>query len=252
MKEKLLKLGFTKTQTEVYLAVLARGRATPALISKDTGIKRPTVYAATTELIKLGIMGEDLGNKTRYLTVALKDFERLVLKKKEEIKKEELLISSLLPELQEVARSATSPIPKIVFISELEIRDFFYKQIEVWNQNMIETGETSWWGYNSDDLIKHKFAREWIEHYWKVTPRKIDLYLFSSLHEEEKELTKKKFERRNIKYWNGDHDSTLWIMGDYIVMIVTNQKPQYAIQIKDRLMAESLRRTYRKLWQLIP
>ena len=83
MKEKLIELGFTKTQTEVYLAVLARGRATPALISKDTGIKRPTVYAAAIELIKLGIMGEDFGNKMKYLTATLKDFEQLISRKKE-------------------------------------------------------------------------------------------------------------------------------------------------------------------------
>lgn len=251
MKEKLQELGFNKTQIEVYLCVLSRGRATPALISKDTGIKRPTVYAAAIELIKQGIVNEDIAGKSKYLTASTKDFEQLIAVKKQQLVQQELLATSLLPELKELARSAHSPIPKILYCSESELTDFLYKQSPVWNQSMIDTGETSWWGYNSADLIKQKFARDWIVDYWKTAPRKIDLHLFSPEHEEEKELKKKVNERRNIKNWSEENGATLWIVGDYIVMLVTNQKPQYAIQIKDRLMADSLRRTYRKLWQLI-
>jgi hypothetical protein len=188
----------------------------------------------------------------KYLTATLKDFEQLISRKKEEIKKEENLVLQLLPELQDIARSATSPVPRILYVSESELKDFFIKQSPIWNQSMLDIGETSWWGYNSYDLVQHKFAREWVDWYWKNSPRKIELHLFSPDNEGEREIVKKNYDRRHIKYLSEEQDSSLWILGDYIIMIVTNQKPQYAIQIKDRLMAESLRRTYRKLWQLIP
>ena len=252
MKEKLQQLGFNKTEIEVYVYVLSQGRVTPAMVSKDTGIKRPTVYAAATELIKRGVMTEDLAGNSKYLVASPKDLEQLIITEKQQVLKNEAIVESLLPELKELSRSARTPIPNIQYIRESELKEFFYKQNPVWNQSMIDTGETSWWGYNSRDLTSHKFVRDWIDHSWRTAPKQIDLHLFSPEHEGEKEIQKKGYERRHIKYWDEEHDASQWVLGDYIIMVVTKQKPQYVIQIKDKLMAESLRRTYRKLWNLIP
>ncbi len=251
MKEKLQQLGLNKTEIEVYLYVLSQGRATPALVSKDTGIKRPTVYAAAIELIRRGIMSEDIGGTSKYLVASPKDLEQLIIGEKQKLLRDEALIEALLPELEELSRSARTPIPRIQYVRESELKEFFYKQTPVWNQSMIDAGETSWWGYNSRDLTEHAFVREWVDHYWRTAPRKIDLHLFSPEHAGEKEIQKKKYERRHIKYWDEEHNASQWIMGEYIVTVVTKQKPQYVIQIKDALMAESLRKLYRKLWGLI-
>lgn len=250
MKEKLQKLGLNKTEVEVYLHILSHGRVTPATVSKDTGIKRPTVYAASAELIRKGIVSEDLGGNSKYLTAAPKDLEKLVIAERQRVLEEEAIVESLLPGLVEMARSAGSPVPRIQYVRESDLEDFFYKQIPVWNQSMLDANEFSWWGYNSRDLTEQKFVRDWIDHYWKTSPRKIELHLFSPKHEGEEKIQKKSYDRRHVKYWDEEHDASQWIMGDYIVTVVTKQKPQYLIQIKDRLMADSLRRVYRRLWNL--
>jgi predicted DNA-binding transcriptional regulator len=248
MEEKLQKLGFSKTEAEIYLYILSQGRVSPAIVSKDTGIKRPTVYAAASELVRKGVVTEDLGGRSKYLTASPNDLEKLVIAEKQRVLEEEVLVDSLLPELKALSQSAQSPIPRIRYVRESDLKDFFYKQTSVWNQSMLDTRETSWWGYNSIDLTEQKFVREWIDHYWRTSPKKIDLHLFSPEHEGEKKIQKIDYGRRHIKYWNEEHHASQWILGDYIVTLVTNQKPQYSIQIKDRLMAESLRRIYRRLW----
>ncbi len=250
MKEKLLKLGLNKTEIEIYLYLLTQRRATATDISKNTGIKRPTVYAAISELIHRKIVMEDLGGNSKCFIASATDLQNVITSKKKEILEEESLINSLLPDLKGLSKNTNTLTPKIQYIQEPDLKDFFFKQGTVWNESMLEIGETSWWGYNSADATLHKSTRDWIEHYWKTSPKQIDLHLFSSEHHGEKELRQKKYERRHIKYWEEEFGSSLWIMGDFIVISVTNKKPQYLIQIQDRVMAESLRRTYRRLWNL--
>ena len=249
MKEKLQELGLNKTETDIYLYILSQGRVTPVTISKDTGIKRPTVYAAATELVRRGIISENVGGKTKYYTASPKDLEAIIVTEKQLLLKNEALLQSLLPDLKELSRSAHSPIPRIQYIRESDLEDFFYKQAPVWTQSMIDTQETSWWGYNSKDLTEKKLVRDWIDHYWRTVSKKIELHLFSPNHAGEASMQEKEYDRRYIKYWDEESDASQWIMGDYIVTVVTKQKPQYLIQIKDRLMAESLRRVYRRLWR---
>jgi predicted DNA-binding transcriptional regulator len=250
MKEKLAKLGLNKTEIEIYLYLIARGRATASLISKDTGIKRPTVYAAAAELARRKIVTEDFGGTSKYFTASARDLENTVLAKKKEIIDEESLVNSVLPDLKKLAQNANTPTPHIQYVREADLTEFLSRQTPIWDSNMLETGETSWWGYNSKGSTASKQARDFVDYYWKNSSKKIDLHLFSPDHQGEQELRKNKYERRFIKYWDEEFNSSLWIMGDYIVLSVTNQKPQYLIQIKDRIMAESLRRTYRRLWNL--
>lgn len=250
MKDQLQQLGLTATEAEVYLNVLSGGRVSPAMVSRDTGIKRPTVYAAAGELVQRGLLSEDLAGKTKYLVANANDLEKLVIDQKKKLLEQETLAEALLPQLKELARSAKSPVPRITYVRESDLEDFFRKQTPVWNQSMLDIGETSWWGHNSKDINKQKYMQEWITDYWKKAPKKIELRLFSPEHEGETKLKGIGGDRRMIKFWNEEQDASQWIVGDYVVMVVTAAKPQYAIQIKDRTMAESLRRTYRRLWSL--
>jgi predicted transcriptional regulator len=248
MNEMLFELGLTKTQVEVYLCILSYGRIMPALVAKITGIKRPTVYGAVVELEKMGIVSEDRAGKSKYFVATILDFENFVKIKKEELARLEALSTHLLVDLKKVARTSKSSQPEITYVSEVDIKDFLYRQTDAWNKSMLEIGETSWWGHNSLDFTKHKFVQDWIDWYWEYSPKIIGLNLFSTFHEGEDKIAKKSHKRRVIKFWKTQQDSSVKICGDYILMFITNQKPQYVIQIKDRLMAESLRRTYRELW----
>ena len=82
MLQQLLKqLEFSEKESQVYLAVLAQGKILPVDVAKITNINRATVYSVAKELIKKGVIAEDLGGKARYL-VALppKDLDKLATK----------------------------------------------------------------------------------------------------------------------------------------------------------------------------
>src|SRR3989344_1570469 len=98
IQEILKKLGFNDKEAEIYIEVLKLGRATPARISKSTGINRTTIYSSYKKLVKKGVLVEDLGHKYTYLIALPPENLRGILDHKKSVskKRRNLLIKRLL------------------------------------------------------------------------------------------------------------------------------------------------------------
>jgi predicted transcriptional regulator len=250
MKEKLQQIGLNPTEIEIYLTLLEHGKITPSNISRITGINRSTTYAAADELKKKGIIEEDLSGKTKYL-IALPP-ERLndyIERKINELKRQENLVKSIIPELDLLPKSGNYSIPKVQFIDGPDIEEFLYKKTPVWEQSMRDINEKTWWGFQDHTFVENPAFLKWIMWYWKRSKDDIDLKLFSNQSEIEESMKAEKLSRRQLKLWSGDNfTSTQLIMGEYIVSIVTRERLQYLVQIRDRVLAESMRNFAKKLW----
>jgi len=252
IKDLLEKIGLSETETEVYLSVLEQGKALPSRISKQTNIKRPTVYAAAEELVKKGILEKDLsGKSTYYIASSPNTIENYVEQEKRAVLDKMKAAKDIVGELETIHRSKRYSIPKIQFVDGEDVEQFLYKQGLVWSEKMNTSNETTWWGFQDHTFVEDKKNRDWIDWYWKNVPDSINLKLFTNDEGAEREImSKKNTPRRYIKYWEGDPFTTSqWIVGDYVVNLVTNQKPYYLIQIHDKLLAENLRNLYKKLWE---
>jgi predicted DNA-binding transcriptional regulator len=250
MIEKLLEIGFTKTEAEIYLALLEHSRLTPASISRITGINRTTVYAAAAELVKRSVVIEDLSGKTKYL-VALEPTSLLgeVEKESRKIRRQEQTVKSLIPELDLLPKSNNYSIPKIQFVEGKDIEDFLYKKTPIWEQSVKDKGGTTWWGFQDHSFVEDKRYLDWILWYWKRAPSYMDLKLFTNQSDIEEEMAKKQIEKRQMRLWKGENfTSTQWILGEYIVSIVTEGKLHYLVQIRDSVLAESMRNFVKHSW----
>jgi hypothetical protein len=87
--------------------------------------------------------------------------------------------------------------------------------------------------------------------FWKTAPKQIDLKLFSNKSEIETQMKEKKIIRRQIKFWKGENEltGTQWVVGDYIILIVTKERPYYLVEIKDAIMAHNMRELYKNTWE---
>src|SRR3989338_3820252 len=66
MLHSLLKqLDFNDKEITIYLAILEKGKINPSEVAQITGINRTTVYSVAKELIRRGIVSEDLGASPR-------------------------------------------------------------------------------------------------------------------------------------------------------------------------------------------
>ena len=68
LNQSLKDIGLNDKEVKVYVTLLKSGRLRPSALSKLTGINRATIYHTAKDLVNRGLIAEDLGGATIYLT----------------------------------------------------------------------------------------------------------------------------------------------------------------------------------------
>jgi sugar-specific transcriptional regulator TrmB len=246
----LKQLGLGDKEITVYVTLLQHGTLTPASLAKITKLNRSTVYSTIKELVEKGIITEDLGG-TYLLVVAKPPQELNILAHKEEklLQEKKAVIKNAVEELQAFTKSTQYTIPKISFIAEDEIENHLHKQTSVWDKSILKH-DGVWWGFQDQTFVEH--YEKWIDWYWEQGSKaNASLRLISN--EVAEKIKKKKFTRRQIRFWDQSHNftATTWILGDYVVMAVTNQHPHYMVEIYDATLAHNMREVFKGIWNTI-
>ena len=246
----LSQLGFSDKETEVYTTILQYGKISPASLAKITKLNRTTVYSVAKELIKRGVVAEDLAGPSLLLMAkspaaleVLAETEARALKEKKEI------IKQAAEQLQSIVKTANYEVQKIVFVREDELERHLYQQTPVWAESIRKNGGI-WWGFQDHTFVEH--YEKWIDWSWESGVQQgVNLKLISN--EEEKKVKKKTFPDRQIKFWDQSKHftATTWICGDYVIMLVTNKRPHYLVEICDKILALNQREIFKGLWQTI-
>ena len=151
--------------------------------------------------------------------------------------------------MQNIAKVADYVVPKIVFVPEDEIDRHLYKQTPAWDASILKYDGT-WWGFQDHTLVAN--YEKWIDWYWeKGSNPKTALKLLSN--ESAETIKKKKYVRRQIRFWaqSKNFSATTWVLGDYVVMIVTSQKPFHLVEIHDAVLAHNLREVFKGIWRSV-
>lgn len=250
--EKALKqLGLGNKEQIVYKLILEHGKIAPALISRYTKINRTTVYSVAKELKEKGLIIEDLGGKTIYYIPSLhNELDKLIDFETEKAKNKINAIKELQETLKNIPVSKSYSVPKIRFIDEVDLEKYLYEASPRWIENMLAVNTTCW-GFQ-DHTFAEKYGK-WNMWFWRTAPKEVDLKLFTNKSDVEKRLRDKKIKGREIKFWgnNNNFTGTQWVAGDYIILVVTNDRPYYLVEIKDSVMAKNLRELYKNIWQVI-
>jgi sugar-specific transcriptional regulator TrmB len=239
IEDSLKKLGLSDKETAVYLCVLKNGKITPAAVSRITGINRTTVYSVAKDLAEKRFIAQDLGSSNNFL-VALPP---------EELASKKTAIDKTIAELKDYTKDKAYPLPKITFIAEESLEDYLYNQIYKWYESM-QKSDFTWWGFQDHTLVEH--YQKWIDWQWReAVPPKIQLKLLSNQSEVELKMKQKQYQQRQIKFWPGQHQftATTWVMGDYIVLVATKEKPFYLVETHDALLANNMRELFKGVWQ---
>lgn len=253
LNEHLQQLGFTQNEIAVFLAVQEGGKLSAADVSRLTKINRTTVYSVSKELVKKGVILEDLGGSTRYYTALSPDELRGLYKtQEEELKEKKAAIEKAILELQSMPKSKQYSVPKIRFIDEPQLQDFLMKQTATWIESAKKYDDHNWWGFQDASLLEE--YKEWIDYHWKIIPDDFGTRLITNKKTAETELAGKiSNDRRQVKYWDKtvDFTATHAVLGDYVLFIVTNQHPHYLVETHDVVMAQNLREMFKGFWEKI-
>lgn len=251
MLEKILTgLGLGDKEILVYKLILEYGKIAPALLSRKASINRTTIYSVAKELKEKGLILEDLGGKIiYYLPVRGNELEIIIKKEQEYLKQKENSIHELQQILQNTPESKTYSVPKIRFIDESDIKTYLHEAAQRWNESIVVSEETTWWGFQDHTFVE--YFEDWIRWYWKEAPEQINLKLFSNDSSIEEHMSEEKINRRDIRFWKGEEKftATQWVIGSYIVMIMTAQKPFYLVEIHDSVLANNMRTLFKHMWK---
>lgn len=247
IEELLKKLELSNKEIEIYLALFAQGKTTPARLARATGINRSTVYAVLNQLKERKLVVEDISTKILYFSpTPAEDVENLFYREQEGLKEKKKIALKLSEELEKMPKSKSFSVPKIRFIEEDELEDFLFKQMEYWYESMQRSDKT-FWGFQDPSFVQHNL--KWLDWVWKKYPN-ILVKLLSNKSKIEEKIKEEFPKERNIKFWGEELDfsATTWIIGDYLVMIVTRQRPFYLVEIRDAVLAHNMREVFKKIW----
>lgn len=245
-EKEFAQLGLNENEREVYLAVLKAGKIAPHRVAADTGVNRTTVYSIVKKLGKMGLIVEDLGSKVAYLSAEKPDaLVALLEREQQELEKQKEVARTLSRELASMGKGATYSVPRIRFVEEDDLSDFLYKQIGVWNASGLAVDNT-WWGYH-DNTFTEQYG-DWIDWSWKCGPPGMKVQSFSNAAEVELDVHQKHPDRTMRPLPDAGFDSSLWVIGDYTIMVSTRQKPHYLVEIHDTVLTRNQRQLFKSLW----
>ena len=241
----LTRLGFGSKEIDVYLSIQKHGKITPAQLSQLTGINRTTVYSTVKELIKRGVIAEDLGGKQRYLIASPPDSLAIAVRKEQKVLNEKKeIVNEAMRAIGEISKDAQYAIPKIQFITEDKIEDFLYSRTPEWDKSIMETDGT-YLGFQ-EQAFAEQYSK-WIKWYWTRHPKGIKFNLLSNDSSAEQHVASRVSPDRKITFWKDSvkFSATTWVMGDYVVMFVISAKPRYLVEIYDKVFAQNQRELFR-------
>ena len=251
--DSLKKIGLNDKEIKIYLTLLKNGRSTPALLSRLAKINRATVYNIAKGLLNKGIIAEDLAGKTLYLIpLPPESLNQIIEKPRRELKEKEDLVKKAISELSMITVDKKYPVPKIRFVEEDKLEDFLYENFVKWNNDLLKTDFT-WWGFQDHSLVeKYEDWILWTWHTKEFQDPRIKTNLLSNTSPIEQKMEKKlSRKKRDIRFVEGmNFSSSMWVAGDYLIMIVTAQHPYYLFEIHDPTMAHNMRETFKKLWSI--
>jgi predicted DNA-binding transcriptional regulator len=247
INDLLKQLGFSDKEILIYLTLLQHGKLSPASLANIVKLNRTTVYSIAKDLTAKGVIAEDLGGLSMHLVAKPpQDLSLLAEKEQKQLEEKKAIIKNVVEELQAIAKPTQYTVPKIIFVAQDEVDKHLYTQTPIWDKSILQY-DGNWWGFQDHTFVQN--YEKWIDWYWeKGSDPKTKLKLLSN--ETAEQIKKKKFDRRQIRFWDQSHNfqATTWILGDFVVMIVTNQKPHYLVEIHDKTLAHDMREVFKGIW----
>ena len=248
----LKKLGLEDKEIKVYLILLKSGKLRPSAISRLTKINRATVYNVAKSLLSKGLIAEDLGGNTLFLSpLPLESLQQLTEKPRRELDKKDALIKRAIASLSLLTAHQRYSVPKIRFVEEQDLEDFLYENAVKWIDELPKK-DGIWWSFQDHSFVENyqKFV-EWVGTLPQYKKPGIKSHLLTNKSTIE-DVIKEKISRskRDIRFLKDvNFTSSIWVSGDYIVMVVTREHPFYLVEIHDAMLAHNLREILKKLWE---
>ncbi len=242
--EVLEKIGLTRNESLVYLALSRLGTSKTGEILKSSNLNSGKIYEILESLKNKGLVSESIINNVKYFTAApSSQLLEYLKKKKQEIDEEEKEIRALLPELDK-SRNLSNEVSKaITYTGVRGIKTAADEALDSTNngEEILAMGVTE-----RKDKRFNEFWQSWSER--RVSKKITAKHIFS-----EKGAyadTFKKMKHTEVKILEGLTPVTIDIFGEDKVLILNYNEPFSCTMIYDKNTALSFRSFFYQLWKI--
>lgn len=248
------QLGIGRHERLVYLDLAQNGSAAAQTISKRLKIARTTVYWALDQLGNRGLVAvEQRNGSSIFLLNPPQAIVRMVSQEREKALRRfadqeaaaQIVSQSISIEPRKIGRVNN----KIQYYDgEENIRSLLYDHLPLWQNSMAQSDHT-WWGYQ--DPCFAQYYRDWIKDTWSKR-RSGEFYrVFTNRSKIEEQLAAEAPEFRGMRFVPDglNFSSTIWVVGDFLVLIFSQAQPHYAMQLRNSHFADGVRDIFRLLWE---
>lgn len=243
-------LGFSSNERDLYLSLAEVGKTTAQNLAKKVGVPRTTAYSVLHSLVSKGLILAEQKRGTTFFAPSNPDAVlRMVEVAKTELGKREEVAKELVQAIAPYFKNKNYSVPKIRFFEgRASVETLLYDQYLSWQASMAKYDST-WWGYQDHSFVEQYM--DWLRWHWERRLPDERIQLLSNKAPIEKRL-RGKIERRAIRPIPAkfQFSATIWVNGDYIIMIMTGTKPHYAFELHDAVFALNLRNVFQFLWLL--
>ena len=254
MDQYFSELGFSARERDVYQKLLSTGGATPNELAKILKSPRASVYSALAVLEQRGLAYRENRHKSvRYLPHRPAALSAMVERERESLltksKAQAITAQKLIPLLEPLLDKAQAFHPQVVvFEGRASVERMLTERLAAWKSSIKQYDHT-WWGYQDHDLIESYASWFRLAAANHQAPEMVKLLSNQSPTET---LLRGKISRREIRLVPPTmaFSSTIWVMGDYLISIMTRQEPHCAFEIYNAALAHNLRTVFSMLWTL--
>ena len=250
--DRFQKLGFSKNEVLVYLQLAEHGRCGAQRLAKQLRLARSTVYSVLDALERQKLVVKvPIARKTLYYIGNPKGLSDLIADEESRLIERKNLAAELVAEIAPLVRHGGYEMPKVEFFEgHKKVEKFLNDQLLKWRDSILRYDKSTW-GYQDHSSVEQ--FKAWFKRAWQVlhVDAGIDGRILSN-HSSVEKILKGKIQRREVRTLASavNFESTIWVMGDYVIVIMTRRTPVYAFQIHEPLLASSLRVLFKILYNL--
>lgn len=248
--QQLNRIGLSAKGVDTYLSLLEMGRGTAYQLAKKMSVPRATVYFVLDELIQKGLISSAKKQSTTIFTpnppAALL---RLTEGERDEAARRVGIARGLVDLLGPIFERRAVEMPRLQFVEGREaVHALLQENEEAWHQSMLET-DCTWWGFDDTSLFAN--YSQWFKQMWvrreELRRDRIYVNVFSNVAVASS--LRERWPKTKLRPFPEGYDftSTLWLCGNFVI-VIASRRTHYALQLRDPLLAESIRFMFRMLW----
>jgi len=242
----LQKAGLSINEIKTYKALLETGSCTAGRITDKSRIHRRACYDSLSRLIEKGLVSFIVKNSIKHYQAA--NPERIItyIEEKElELERTKGEVRKIIPELNKAIKNAESELDAEIFIGKegsKTITDNILRQRKEW----LSIGSTG-----KGQAIMPYYMKHFGEKRIKIgIKRKVIIADTKESHELIKELKKQGLAEIRYLPKKIKQVSTIWVYGEYVVIIMVSTEKPLFFQIKNKEIAGSFKEYFEWLWNI--